>query len=246
MADEAIITPVVEETIPTTEATVETIEETPEETPIEVEKTMSEMILEEEERPNMVPEGVFLEQKKARKALERELSDLKAKIKEGASTEETYDNIDAIADEYDVDKDFIKKLSSTIKSQAKSEMQAEMSAKSEQENSVKKFDDAFNKQYQTALDRGPEFKEIVNADVVKQLALLPQNAKKTISQILEETYGNAIQGKRTIETTTPGGGKDPEPLDYEKAQKDISYYKEVMADPKRKAEYNELSMKKGF
>ena len=96
------------------------------------------------------------------------------------------------------------------------------------------------------MERAPEFKAIANPEVIKSLAILPQNAKKTLSQILEETYGNAITGKRTIETTSPGGGKEPEPLDIKRAEKDIEYFKEVMADPKKKAQYNEAMLKRGF
>lgn len=245
MAEEAIVTPEVEVITPKTETTVET---TPEITPeVPVEKTISDMIPEvEPEKPNLIPESVFLGEKKARKAAEKEVERLKAQIEGGASKETISDSIDAIAEKHDIDKDFLTELSSTIKAQTKAELEAELNAKSEGENKFKQFEDAFNKGLQTALERGPEFKDIVNTDVIKQLALLPQNSKKTISQLLEETYGNAIQGKRTIETTTPGGGKDPEPLDYDKAQNDINYFNEVMADPKRKAEYNEIMLKKGY
>jgi hypothetical protein len=95
-------------------------------------------------------------------------------------------------------------------------------------------------------DKFPEFKGVVNTDVVRQLATLPQNASKTISQIIEETYGNALQGKRTIETTSPNGGQEPEPLDIDRASKDIKYLTEILADPKKKAQYNESMLKKGF
>jgi hypothetical protein len=92
----------------------------------------------------------------------------------------------------------------------------------------------------------PEFTSIVNPGVIKALSLLPQNASKTFPQLIEETYGNAISGKRTMQTTTPGGGKDSAPLDYTKATQDMSYYNEVMANPKLKAEYNQKMLSQGF
>ena len=55
-----------------------------------------------------------------------------------------------------------------------------------------------------------------------------------------------LLGKRTIETTQPGGGNDPEPLNIQRAEKDIEYFKQVMADPKKKAQYNEAMLKRGF
>jgi len=250
MAEEAKTTPEAEVKAPEAETTVETTPEVTKE-PV-VEKTISEMVPEKEpEKPNLIPESVFLGEKKARKAAEKELARLKAEIEGGASREDISDSIDAIAEEHDIDKSFLKKLASTIKAEAKNEAkaewEAELKAKSEGDSKVKQFEDSFAKGLQVALERGPEFKNLVNVDVIKQLALLPQNSKKTISQLLEDTYGNAIQGKRTIETeTSPGGGKDPEPLNFKKAQTDIEYFKEVMADPKKKAQYNEEMMKKGY
>lgn len=244
MADEAIITPEVEVNIPNAEKTAEpTIGDTP-----IVEQTISDMIPEKEEvKPNLIPEGVFLGEKKARKAAEKEVERLTALIESGGSKEEVSNSIDAIAEEHDIDKGFLKKLSSTIKAEAKAEIEADINAKSVGENKMKQFEDSFNKGLQVALERGPEFKDIANADVIKQLALLPQNSKKTISQILEETYGNAIQGKRTIETQTqPGGGKDPEPLDLKRASSDINYLTEILKDPIKKAKYNEEMLKKGY
>lgn len=226
-------TPEVEETKPEAETTAPAIEP---------EKTISELLPEKEEKANLIPESVFLGEKKARKALEKEVERLKNQIEEGASSEVISSSIDSIAEEHDIDKGFLKKLSSTIKA----EVTAEMEAKNEVETNSKKFEDSFNAGFELALERGPEFKSIANKEIVKQLSLLPQNHKKTISQIVEETYGNAIQGRRTIETTTPGGGKDPEPLDLDKAGKDIEYFKKVMEDPKLKEQYNKAMLSKGY
>lgn len=133
-----------------------------------------------------------------------------------------------------------------LKSTIENDLDAKYASKESAKEKADKFNDAFSKQYNTALERGPEFQAIANPDVIKTLATLPQNKNKTVSQLLEETYGNALTGKRTIETTQPGGGKDPEPLDIAKAEKDINYFNEVMADPKKKAQYNEQMLRKGF
>jgi hypothetical protein len=47
------------------------------------------------------------------------------------------------------------------------------------ESNTKKFEDSFNAGFELALERGPEFKSIVNKEEVKQLSLLPQNHKNT-------------------------------------------------------------------
>lgn len=228
--EETIITPE-SEVIDQAETTVE-----------ETQQTIADMA--EETQPERKPEfkELFVLEKKARKEVEKELRSLKESIENGASQREISSDIESIADKYEVDKGFLEELSSTIKKG----FEDELTAKQEVEQRANKFESSFKKAYDQALERGPEFRTIANPDVIKQLALLPQNAKKTISQILEDTYGNALTGKRTIETTKPGGGKDPEPLDITRASTDTSYFLEVMADPKKKAQYNEAMLKKGF
>lgn len=244
MTDEVITTPAEEEK-PATETTVKT-EETP--APVQEEKPVGEIIEEAipEEKPNMIPESVFLGEKKVRKAAEKELKALKASIEGGATAKEISADIAEIADEHNIDPVFLQKLAASIKAQTEKDLDDKFSSKLNAKEKSENFETAFNKAYQVAIERAPEFKDLANSDVIKTLSMQPQNSKKTISQLLEETYGNALSGKRTIETTKPGGGKDPEPLDFARASKDIEYFKEVMADPKKKAQYNELMLKKGF
>lgn len=234
------------EIAPVVEDKVTTPSDTPEVAPmVEPEQTMGDMVKETEPAPRVVDEHVFVAEKKARKAAERKLKDLEDAIANGGSAKEIAeisDDINDLAEEFDVDPKFLAKLTATLKSGVAKDLEQEKTQQKQKEN----FDTAFAKAYNVALERAPEFVSIANTDVIKTLSLQPQNQGKTLSQILEETYGNAVSGKRTIETTTPNGGKDPEPLDMARASKDIEYFKEVMADPKKKAQYNEAMLKKGF
>lgn len=234
------ITPEVEVKTPEAEVTAAP---TPEVVP---EQTLGDMVKETipEEKANVIPESVFLGEKKARKAAERELKALKESIESGATKVEISESIADLAEEHDLDPKFLQKFASTIKAETEKDLEAKFGSKVDEKQ--EKFEVVFNKAYDTAMERAPEFKTMANPEVIKQLSLLPQNAKKTLSQILEETYGNALQGKRTIETTSPGGGKEPAPLDFAKAQRDTEYFKEIMANPKLKAQYNEQMIKKGF
>lgn len=225
---------------------IDQAEETVEETQQTIGELSEEIYNEESEEhasEKTVPEYAFVAQKKALIAAEKELKALRESMQYQEATQyEQVTGVDAIADKYNIDREFMNELKSTIENDLDAKYASKLSAKEKAE----KFDDAFNKQYNTALERGPEFQTIANAEVIKTLATLPQNKNKTVSQLLEETYGNALTGKRTIETTQPGGGKDPEPLDIAKAEKDINYFNEVMADPKKKAQYNEQMLRKGF
>jgi hypothetical protein len=233
MADKTITTPEAEVIAPevTTEKPVGVI---PEVTVAEITK--------EVEKPNLIPESVFLGEKKARKAAERELKALKESIESGATKKEISEDIDELGDKFGVDKDFLETYAERIEKR----IDQKYADKLKGEKKAESFDVAFDKAYGVAIERGPEFAKVANTEVIKVLARQPQNANKTISQILEETYGKALTGKRSIETTKPGGGKDAEPLDIKRAEKDIEYFKEVMADPKRKAQYNEHMLSKGY
>ena len=96
-----------------------------------------------------------------------------------------------------------------------------------------------DKHINDALENAPEFKDVANVEVIKQMALNPANKDKTYSQLLEEAYGNALGGKRTIETTTPRGGADDGKVDLERASRDQEYRKHVLATPELKKQYNE-------
>ena len=225
---------------------IDQAEETVEETQQTIGELSEEIYNEESEEhasEKTVPEYAFVAQKKALIAAEKELKALRESMQYQEATQyEQVTGVDAIADKYNIDREFMNELKSTIEN----DLDAKYASKESAKEKADKFNDAFSKQYNTALERGPEFQAIANPDVIKTLATLPQNKNKTVSQLLEETYGNALTGKRTIETTQPGGGKDPEPLDIAKAEKDINYFNEVMADPKKKAQYNDQMLKRGF
>jgi len=210
------------------------------------EETISEMVGKPTKDDGKIDRNVFVSEKKARKQAEKELQALKESIEEGASAKDVAKDVGSIADEHNIDPKFLQDFANSIKAQAERDLDEKIDSKFASINSASTFDKKFNKAYETALDRGPEFKDISNPQVIKALSKLPENSKKTVTQILEDTYGSAIAGKRTIETATPNGGKSPDPLDFDKAQKDGAYFKEVMSDPKKKAQYNEIMLKKGF
>lgn len=197
--------------------------------------------------PKTVGLDKFLDQKKALKAANKRIAELEAG--DGIDADDISDEIDAIADEFEVSKPFLKKLEKAmlkklgITGKAKpadtdDEVSSRLNAletREKAENTTK----AFNKEFNRVMDTMPELKEVVNADVIKELTLLPKNRDKTFRQIIEETYGKTVPGRKTIETTRPGGGKEPEGVDFDRAVKDSKYYAEIMANPAMKKQYND-------
>lgn len=205
------------------------------------EPTVADLSPAKTDKPDNVPLATYLEAKSENKELRKALKDLESKINEGATKVEISDDISSLADEYKVDKNFLAKLTAAAAEKARkvaaAEREAELQPLREAE-SKKKFDEAFEQHYNVAMTNVPEFASVVNKEVIKTLAKDPSNASKTLSQIIEETYGNAVTGRRTVETTTTGGGKEPETIDFARASKDNEYLSKILSNPQLKAEYN--------
>jgi len=215
----------------------EELKETPEveEEQVEQEPTIDQ-IIEPQKSEEQVPLKTFLEIKNEKKALEREIKDLKASAQQGATQAEIKSDLKAIAEKYDVDPNFLNELSSTIYAQAKEE--AEKAIKPVLEKETKeKIDKALTENINKALELMPEYADVVNTDVLKSLAKSPENKNKTFQQLIEETYSKTVTGKKTMETSTPRGGKDVG-VDWSRV-KDPTYFSQIMADPELKKQYNE-------
>lgn len=231
--DNTITTP--EEEVKETE--VETEEETestdePEESKVE---TIADLLT--EEKDDRVPLKTFLETKKEKKALEREISELKEQAKKGATKTEINSDLKSIAEKYDVDANFLEELSASIYSKAKEEAETAIKPILE-EKSREKIDIALMESINKALETMPEYEGVANKEVLKSLSKIPENRNKTFQQIIEETYSKTVTGKRTMETSTPRGGKEGS-YDEERMRTDPQYFSEVMASPELKKKYND-------
>lgn len=190
---------------------------------------------EEPKKEDSVPMAVFLEEKKGRKALEKKVKELEEAVANGSKEEqsEVSDEIDALGEQYNVDKNFLRDLKKSIKGDDSASKRLERLEQRERE-------ERFNSALSSALDGAPEYKEVVNKDVLKELAMLPKNANKTFEELLQETYGSAIRGKRTIETTKPRGGKSPDSdFDPKRLKDDPEYMDEIESNPKLKEKYSQ-------
>lgn len=210
-----------------------------------VEKTIDE--IHKEAAPEVKPKETvgldkFMTEKKGRQEAEKRIKELEKSIESGATAEQVSADIDAIAEKYpDVSKDFLRDIANVMNTRVQEAVKP-----LQQEKTQKKIDEAFKTYFDKAMGEMPEFAKIVNAEVIKTLSLDPKNSNKTMKQLIEETYGAAVPGKRTIDNTLPGGGKDTEPLNFDKARQDSEYFDVVMANPRLKAEYNEKMLKEGW
>lgn len=116
---------------------------------------------------------------------------------------------------------------------------AEKLERIEKNEQMSRMEKIFHDNLSKTLENNPEYKDIVNVEVIKALAFNPANANKTYKQLLEEAYGNALGGRRTVETTVPRGGAKDTKVDMQRAKTDAAYRREVLADPDLRKQYNE-------
>lgn len=217
--------------------------ETPEPTVETTEKPLSEILQGQEEKESDKPDfkDLYKKERKDKRQLESRLKQLEKSIEEGASEDDVSDDIEELADEFNVDPKFLKKLEKAVEKKFESRLDEKLSSKlkplqekEQRETFVRDVTTYFN----NALERMPEFKGIANVHTILQLATIPANKGKTVSQLIEDTYGSAITGKKTIESSTVRGTTEPTEVDFSRAKTDTAYFKEIMANPELKKKYN--------
>jgi hypothetical protein len=233
MTDEVKTTP--EEAVIPTEETV-----TPE-SEVQSEPTLAEAMPENKAEPKTVGLDKFLEQKRTNKELKQRLEELETRIEQGTTRREVSKDIRSLAEQHNVDPEFLEGFADAIRERAESAVEEKLRPLTERE-ALSHREKLFNTHLTNALEEMPEYKDVVNADILKQLAFNPANQNKTFRQLLEDVYGNVQKNRKTIETTT--ARPTVQTFDYDRAQSDPAYFKEVMADPQMKAMYNESMLKR--
>lgn len=190
----------------------------------------------------MVPESAFLEEKKSRKALEREVKTLRSQIAAGATDTEISDSVDGIAARHNLNRDALREVTQAIRNEVEAEVEARVSkrlAPIEQGARAEAIRKAFDTHFQKAMSaEGMEdFKDVVNSQIIFKLTLDPENASKTIRQIIEDTYGSAIAGRKSADAGKPKGGSTSDAFDPLRLHEE-GYLDEVKANPVLKAAHS--------
>lgn len=195
----------------------------------------------EEPKKETVGLDKFLDIKKQNKELKQKLERLEKSIEDGDSDDSVSEDIESIAEEFNIDKGFLKKLEKTILAKRDKELDEKLADKLrpiEQERKQKETQKVFDSVYNQTLERMPEYANVIDKDVIHSLAVLKENATLSLPQLIEKIYGKSVSGRKTIETTVPRGGKGPQEIDFALARKDMNYLNEILADPELKKKYN--------
>jgi hypothetical protein len=156
-----------------------------------------------EVKPETVPLAKYLDGKAAHK---EEVQTLQARIEELENAQPSAPVIKAtvpedsqsIADAIGADPEAVEMILA-----AAAARNAPQLKKIAEQEKAKKADDALETLYAETVKANPEF-AVANKEIIKQLALNPRNAQKTMTQLIEETYGTVLPGKKTMETSNTG------------------------------------------
>lgn len=228
------------------QSTEETTEESTEETK---EETLTSLHNNEKPKvPEAIPYDRFKEvndESKAKDAIIAELTEKLESSNKPATKAEANRGLAEIAKEHNLDPDILGKVAESIKAEALASVQQEIAPITEARKQAE-ADKVFETMYKSALENNPEYTDVVNKDVIKQLAFNPANKNKTFSQLLKEVYGSVAKSgeqRKTMEQTQKGKPESIDTIDFKRAQSDTEYFRKIMADPQLKATYNEHNMK---
>ena len=210
----------------------------------EVVETQEETIasaMEEKKTPDQIPYNRFQEKVNENKELKERIGELEqAAQADNMSKEEVASDLEDIASEFNLDAKVLDKVADKLASKAQQTIDEKLAPLTAREQKAQQ-DRVLGQMLDKALESNPDFKDVVNPDVIKQLALNPDNANKTMTQLVQDTYGSAVKvtDKKTMESTTPGKSEAITSVDYDRAQTDSEYFAKIKADPALKAEYNQ-------
>lgn len=224
---------------PSTEVTAEPTAENKEVTLQEALGTQEPKV--EEKKDDMVPLSKYMETKNALKEAQKAIEALQSNPSKTVAPAD----IVTIADKYGIDPEALSDLASVLESRARESVKQELAPQLKEIEDAKnadKFEKTFEKLWSLSLESNPEFDDVANKETIKQLALLPQNRNLTLTQLLEQTYGQVVnKGKKTLETATPSANKQPDNINF--AHPSSEEWEMIKSNPELKKQYNDYIVK---
>lgn len=186
----------------------------------------------------------YLDEKNKRKEAEAQALALQVELErlqsQGGTKEEMDDAVEQIAQKYtDVAPELLNDIVSAAERRIEQKYGSKL-ASIEAERQRETVDKKFNELYTRTLSEMPEYSGVVNPEVIKSLALNPANAKKTMQQIVEEAYGNAIVGRKTLESTSGATRRNAGEIDF--SNMNDKDWEAVESDPELKKKHSEYTL----
>ena len=211
-------------------------------------QTLGELMTPKQPEPanDTVPLSKYMDEKRERRALEDRI----AELTKSSTGDDLAGRLSTLAEKYEASPELLKEIGKVIAENKKDAMDsvdqkinAILPKFAELENSkkIEQFNKVFSDRFDTLIADQPEYKDVANMEVLKQLAMLPSNSHLTLNQLAENTYGNAVKGKKSIESGKSSGGSDTASVDFSKMTDE--QWETVKQSPELKAAYGEYITK---
>jgi len=179
-------------------------------------------------------EGLIVELKKENREMKKMIRDeviptirqLQEQVKKGGtSASEAKDELDALAEEWELEPKFVKKLADILLNKSKKQFEDEYLSdikdiKSKAEEQTKQITHAqitaaISKEFDRVVADNPEIGKIANKEAVKKYIMSSENnLKRTMEDVLDELYGSAQKDGAGMEGYSSQGGNHPKEPDY--------------------------------
>lgn len=203
------------------------------------------------QKQDTVPLHVYLEKKNEAKQLKKDLKEATESAKDDkgeVDVDKLAEMSNKLAEKHQADPELIATIMKQAQELTRKEMQEFQSQimptlqELKKEKTREEINTVFNEVFDKAIADNPEVAGIVNKDVIKTLTLNPENRNKTVSQIIEETYGKVESvGRPSTETTSDGKGSE-EAVDFSKLSAEQEAKILSGSDPALTAKYNEWTL----
>ncbi len=181
-----------------------------------------------------VKEGLIVELKKENREMRKMIRDeviptirqLQEQVKNGGtSASNAKDELDALAEEWQLEPKFVRKLSEILLSKSKKQFEDSYLSdindiKSKTEEQTKQITHAqvagaISKEFDRVVADNPDLGKVAHKEAVKKYILSSEeNLKRTMEDILEELYGEAVKNSAGVEGYSSQGGNHPKEPDY--------------------------------
>lgn len=179
-------------------------------------------------------EGLIVELKKENREMKKMIRDeviptirqLQEQVKKGGtSASDAKDELDALAEEWELEPKFVKKLADILLNKSKKQFEDEYLSdikdiKSKAEEQTKQITNAqitaaISKEFDRVVADNPEIGKIANKEAVKKYIMSSENnLKRTMEDVLDELYGSAQKDGAGMEGYSSQGGNHPKEPDY--------------------------------
>jgi len=160
------------------------------------------------------------------------IKDLQQQIKKGGtSADDALDELDALAKEWELQPKFVQKLASILLNKSKKQFEDEYLSdikdiKKKTEDQSKEISNAqitgaISKEFDRVVADNPDLAKVAKKEAVKKYIMSSEdNLKRTMEEILEELYGDAVKPEPGMEGYSSQGSNHQKEPDYKAPSED--------------------------